>query len=207
MPDRYHSYADLAVHERDGEDYVVTVAPRPSPIAILALHGGGIEPGTSEVARALASERYSLYMFEGLKVSGGENLHITSTRFDEPRGLALVRSAEWALSIHGCMGEQPHVYLGGRDIEHLSLAKTYLEIAGFNASTQNHRFRAADPANLCNRGRSGKGLQLELSKGLRHTFFQDLDRRAGRQHPTRYFSEFLVALQQILSKIEIEISL
>jgi phage replication-related protein YjqB (UPF0714/DUF867 family) len=207
MPDRYQSYAELAMHERDGEDYEITVNPRNSPIAILAIHGGGIEPGTSEVAHALAGERYSLYLFEGLKVSGSENLHVTSTRFDEPRGLALVGSAEWVLSLHGCMGEQPHVYLGGRDSEHLSLAKRYLEDAGFNASTHNHRFRAADPANLCNRGRSGKGLQLELTKGLRHTFFQDLDRRAGRQRPTGYFSEFLFALQQILSKIEVEISL
>lgn len=207
MTDRYNSFIELARHEREGEDYEVTVIQRPGRIAILALHGGGIEPGTSEVALALAGGRYSLYLFEGLKITGAENLHITSTRFDEPRGLALVKSADWVLSLHGCTGEQSLVYLGGRDSEHIALAIALLEDAGFAASSQNHRFKAADPANLCNRGRSGKGLQLELTRGLRHTFFQELDRRAGRKHTTRYFSQFLIALQQIVSKIDVEISL
>ena len=31
------------------------------------------------------SKNYSLYLFEGLKSSGNKDLHITSTRFDEPR--------------------------------------------------------------------------------------------------------------------------
>jgi phage replication-related protein YjqB (UPF0714/DUF867 family) len=207
MLDRYHSYAELALREIDGKDYEVTAVQRSSPIAILALHAGGIEPGTSEIARALAGDRYSLYMFEGLKGSGGEYLHITSTHFDEPRALALVKSAEWGLSLHGCMGEQPMVYLGGRDTEHIPMAITLLKEAGFDASSHNHRFSAANPANLCNRGRSGMGLQLELTKGLRRSFFQDLDRRAGRQHQTEQFNKFLIAIQQIVSKIEIEMIL
>jgi phage replication-related protein YjqB (UPF0714/DUF867 family) len=206
MLDRYKSYIELAQHEIEGEDYQIITQLRPSPIAILAPHGGGIEPGTSEIAQALAGDCFSLYLFEGLKASGGEDLHLTSTRFDEPHGLALVKSAHWALSLHGCMGLSPIVYLGGRDREHIPMVKAFLKDGGFDASAQNHRFSASNPFNLCNRGRSGKGLQLELTKGLRSTFFQDLDRRSGRQHPTQYFSTFLIALQQIVSKIEIEIN-
>ena len=203
MLDRYNSYRELTQYEREGEDYQVIAVPRSNPIAILALHGGSIELGTSEIARALAGERYSLYLFEVLKISGGEDLHITSTRFDEPRGLALVRSAQWALSLHGCTGERPLVYLGGLDRDHIHMARFLLKEAGFEASAQDHRFSASDPANLCNQGRSRKGLQLELTRGLRLTFFKDLEHRSGRQQTTQNFSAFLVALQQIVSKIEI----
>ena len=206
MPDRYNSYRELIQHEREGEDYQVIVVPRPNPIAILALHGGGIEPGTSEIAQALAGERYSLYLFEVLKITGGEDLHITSARFDEPRGLALVRSSQCILSLHGCAGDHPLVYLGGLDREHIHMARQELKAAGFEASAQNHRFSASAPANLCNQGRSGKGLQLELTKNLRLTFFRDLEHRSGRQQTTQYFSAFVVALQQIVSKIEVAIN-
>jgi phage replication-related protein YjqB (UPF0714/DUF867 family) len=206
MLDRYKSYIELAQHEIEGKDYQIITRLRPSPIAILAPHGGGIEPGTSEIAHTLAGDRFSLYLFEGLKASGSEDLHLTSTRFDEPHALALVGTAHWALSLHGCMGLSRKVYLGGRDREHIPMVKAFLKDAGFDASEQNQRFSASSPFNLCNRGRSGKGLQLELTKGLRSTFFHELDRRSGRQHPTQYFSTFLIALQQIVSKIEIEIN-
>jgi phage replication-related protein YjqB (UPF0714/DUF867 family) len=206
MFDRYNSYHELAQHEKEGEDYQVVSILRPSPVAILALHGGGIEPGTSEIACALAGERYSLYLFDVLKGSGAEDLHLTSTHFDEPRGQGLVQSVQWALSIHGCIGDQPMVYLGGLDRKHTPLARRLLDEAGFEASAKNHRFSASDPGNLCNQGRSGKGMQLELTKGLRLTFFKNLETRFGRQQTTRSFSLFVIALQQIVSTIEAEIS-
>lgn len=43
-----------------------------------APHGGGIEPGTSEIADAIGGERGSFYTFGGLKSSGTADLHITS---------------------------------------------------------------------------------------------------------------------------------
>jgi phage replication-related protein YjqB (UPF0714/DUF867 family) len=45
-------------------------------LAILAPHGGGIEPGTSELAEAVAGEGLSFYAFEGLKRSGNAVLHV-----------------------------------------------------------------------------------------------------------------------------------
>ncbi len=206
MSDYYHTYDELTEHEIEGVDYRVVVQPRKNPIAVLALHGGGIEPGTSEIASALAGDRYSLYLFDVLKSVGCEKLHLTSTRFDEPRGLELVHSSHWVLSIHGCTGSHPQVYLGGLDKEHFPLVSQLLKGAGFEVAANNPRYGASDPSNLCNQGQSGKGLQLELTKGLRRTFFMDLERRAGRKQTTQNFSTFVIALQQIVGKIEIEIS-
>jgi phage replication-related protein YjqB (UPF0714/DUF867 family) len=207
MPDRYRSYNELAHHEVEGRDYEVHVAPRHSPIAIVAPHGGCIEPGTSEIATALADDRYSLFRFDGLKAAGSDTLHLTSTRFDEPRGLSLVKMSHWVMSIHGCLGGQPKIFLGGLDYESIHLARTMLMDSGFDASSSDHRLNGADPNNICNRGLSGKGLQLELTRGLRLTFFDDLDHRPGRQNPTDQFLVFLVALQEIVSKIEVEIKI
>jgi phage replication-related protein YjqB (UPF0714/DUF867 family) len=36
-------------------------------LAVVALHGGGIEPGSSEIANDIAGEESSFYAFEGLK--------------------------------------------------------------------------------------------------------------------------------------------
>ena len=36
-------------------------------------------------------------------------------------------------------------------------------------------------ANICNRGQSGRGCQLEISKGLRLTLFEGLGRRQGQR--------------------------
>jgi phage replication-related protein YjqB (UPF0714/DUF867 family) len=67
----------------------------------VAPHGGGIEPGTSELADAIAGSDLSFYTFEGLKSSGNTDLHITSTRFDEPMCLTLLASSSVVVTLHG----------------------------------------------------------------------------------------------------------
>jgi phage replication-related protein YjqB (UPF0714/DUF867 family) len=62
-------------------------------VAVIAPHGGGIEPGTSELATAIAGDDFSLYLFEGLKSAGNGELHITSTNFDEP--ISAKADMEW----------------------------------------------------------------------------------------------------------------
>src|SRR6476646_8006552 len=53
---------------------------------LVAPHGGGIEPGTSEILRALTDlSDWAWYEFAGfLRKGNKEALHITSTHFDEP---------------------------------------------------------------------------------------------------------------------------
>jgi phage replication-related protein YjqB (UPF0714/DUF867 family) len=171
MADRYDSFATLAANEIEGVDYRIRAMERASPIAIVAPHGGLIEPGTSEIAAAIAADRFSLYCFEGLTKVSGKSLHITSTRFDEPRALALVAASEVVIGVHGRKdrGDEASIWVGGlheslRDAICEALART-----GFKAKPvgEGHRLAGRDPANICNRGRYGAGVQLELPRTCR----------------------------------------
>lgn len=195
--DRYLHFADLAAHEQAGLDFDIQVIPRTSQLAILAPHGGGIEPGTSELATALAGDIFSLYIFEGRKRSGSRSLHITSTRFDEPRCLELLSRTEVAVTIHGCEGCSATVYTGGLNQSLQQQVIQHLFAAGFNALPDGPGRSGEHPQNLCNRSKSGQGLQLEITEGLRRQFFASLDRRGRRSH-TAQFDHFVLTLQSAL---------
>ena len=165
----YGCYADLALAHVEGADFNVRVRRRPeSSVAILAPHGGAIEAGTSEIACAVAGSEFNLYLFEGIRESGNyPALHLTSHRFDEPRCLGLLSACNHVMSIHGCRGDMPQVFLGGLDAELKETVCTALTAAGIEARLDGHRFRAVHPRNICNRGRRGVGVQLELTSALR----------------------------------------
>ena len=163
-------YHDLARHYREGVDYAVHVVPRErSGIAVLAPHGGRIEGRTSEIARLIAGDDHSLYLFEGLRATGDnfDCLHLASGRFDEPRALGLIASCDIVVTVHGYAASGPDVLLGGLNETLKREVAIALERTGLSYLTKGHRFPGTDPLNICNRGRSGKGLQLELSEGLR----------------------------------------
>src|SRR4051812_27648221 len=101
MADKYGNFGELAAHERSGIDYRVLLRRARTTFDIVAPHGGGVEPGTSELADAVAAETFSFYAFEGLKASGNADLHITSTHFDEPLCLALIRDCCTIVTLHG----------------------------------------------------------------------------------------------------------
>ena len=65
-------------------NFSVRYKDRDSAYAIIAPHGGGIEPGTTELAEAIARNDFSFYTFEGKKRTSNRDLHLTATRFDEP---------------------------------------------------------------------------------------------------------------------------
>jgi phage replication-related protein YjqB (UPF0714/DUF867 family) len=165
-------YHDLARHYREGVDYAVHVVPRErSRIAILAPHGGRIEGRTSEISRLIAGDDHSLYLFEGLRATGDnfDCLHLASGRFDEPRALGLIASCDIVVTVHGYAASGPDVLLGGLNEALKREVAIALEQTGISYLTKGHRFPGTDPLNICNRGRSGKGLQLELSEGLRRS--------------------------------------
>jgi phage replication-related protein YjqB (UPF0714/DUF867 family) len=176
MADLYHSFADLAACMREGVHYRIRAVERASPVVIVAPHGGKIEPGTSETAALIAADMFSLYCFESLV--SGRQLHITSTRFDEPMGLALVGASEIAIGIHGRAdsGDQQTVWLGGLHERLRDAIGTSLERVGFRTSTDHH-MQGKAPANICNRGRLRAGVQLELPRSLRNSFLSDASSR------------------------------
>lgn len=197
--DLYANFAQLAAAEHEGQDYRIEVYLRPSPVAILAPHGGGIEPGTAELATALAGDRHALYVFDGCKSGGSNQLHITSTRFDEPRCLDLLAQVKFAVAVHGCAGQRPAMYTGGRDTLLQRRVLRQLALAGFPVAPDGPARAGLHPHNLCNRGRHARGLQLELTEGLRRALFRSLDRR-GRRHPTPAFHQLVRALHTALEE-------
>jgi phage replication-related protein YjqB (UPF0714/DUF867 family) len=168
--DTFECYDDLAGRYTEGVDYTVQALRRErSQVAILAPHGGRIEGRTSEVARLIAGEEHRLYLFEGLRTTGDnfDCLHLASHRFDEPRALHLVANCDIVVAVHGYAAGGPDVLLGGlNESLKLEIAQA-LAANGFTYQMEGHRFPGRDPLNICNRGRSGEGVQLELSEDFR----------------------------------------
>src|SRR6516164_4559132 len=147
----YRCYADLAMAQVEGSDFNVRVQRRPeSAVAILAPHGGAIEAGTSEIARAVAGSEFNLYLFEGIRESGNyAALHLTSHRFDEPRCLALLAACDHVIAIHGCRGDTPQALLGGLDGVLKERICEAIGGVGIESRLHGHQFHAIHPRNIC----------------------------------------------------------
>jgi phage replication-related protein YjqB (UPF0714/DUF867 family) len=182
MVDRYDCFAALAAQEIEGVHYRIRIAARRSPIAVFAPHGGLIEPGTSEATLAIAEEIFSFYCFESLTLRAkGDGLHITSTRFDEPQALQLVQDCDVAIGVHGRKNgeDEASIWVGGLHEPLRDAIGAALMENGFRAKSvgAGHPLAGRDPGNICNRGRRGAGVQLELPRALRITFASEPGRR------------------------------
>jgi phage replication-related protein YjqB (UPF0714/DUF867 family) len=198
MIDSYDSFSTLTKHARQGRDFRVRLVERPGTTVIVAPHGGGIEPGTSEIAEAIARDDFSFYAFEGTKPRRNCELHITSTRFDEPKGITLITKSPRAISVHGEDSERQVVFLGGTDARILNQLRNSLAVTGFRVEKHRSPFlQGKDPANICNRAANGVGVQLELSRGLRLTFFASLS-KSGRRTKTERFHEFVASVRKVI---------
>jgi phage replication-related protein YjqB (UPF0714/DUF867 family) len=107
--DKYPNFESLRRAE-SAEDFRIDCRHRRSTVAIVAPHGGKIEPGTSTIAAAIAADDYCLYRFEGRKRRNNCDLHITSTQFDEPECLALISGCDQVVAIHGCQGDEERLH-------------------------------------------------------------------------------------------------
>lgn len=197
MNNRYGNFAELSAIEKSGLSFRLQVKNRRTACIIIAPHGGGIEPGTTEIATAIAGCSYSLYTFDGIRFSGNELLHITSTLFDEPRCLDLIQASSCVLVIHGCGGSEHRVHVGGLDTELGDRIIQSLRDANFIAARATARFSGTQPENICNRGKSGRGVQLEISEGLRHSMFEGLDQN-GRATTRAPFPAFVHAIRKAI---------
>lgn len=172
--DKYQNFEDLRLHEAEGKDFAIRLESLDVPVAVIAPHGGKIEPGTSQIATAIATGKYNLYCFEGCKRSGNCDLHITSTHFDEPRCRELIARCDVNVAVHGLDGKHQGVDVGGLDRALRDQISASLRSAGFEVSvvTSGHH-AAVGRSNICNQGRSGAGVQLEITRGLRDALTAD----------------------------------
>jgi phage replication-related protein YjqB (UPF0714/DUF867 family) len=170
----FSSYRELSRNRQEGRDFEIRKKQRNSNVAIIAPHGGTIEPVTSKLAVAIAGDSFSWYCFEGLRGNGG-NLHITSAKFDEPQCLELVAPCDVVVAMHGRKddGDPTVVHVGGLHDDLRRFISSELSGSGFSATTDSRKFPGRDPFNICNRGRTGQGVQLEMPRSLRDRLDND----------------------------------
>jgi phage replication-related protein YjqB (UPF0714/DUF867 family) len=203
VADLYASYTDLAAHETEGVSYVRRSVPVTGATwSSIAIHGGGIEAGSGETARAVGAGLMAHYEFAGIKSTGNTSLHLTSTRFDEPTCRAIVTSSLRCLSFHGYTGTAgvPETSLGGLDTATADRIRAALTRAGFLVIDAAQEINGSHPRNIANRTTSGVGVQLEISHALRASFFPDRDlthamRDTGRRTAT--FDRYVAAVRSV----------
>ncbi|MEU6475297.1 poly-gamma-glutamate hydrolase family protein [Streptomyces sp. NPDC047017] len=198
----YSSYAALAGAQIEGIDYQRTWRSSPiSTLLHLAIHGGGIEQGTSELASAAAGDVHDFYTFQGVKSANNGDLHITSTRFDDPQALSLTQGATHVISWHGAAGAAPVTNLGGLDYTLRDRIGQSLSEAGFAVQVANEEIDGNDLANICNKGLRGVGVQLEISTAQRQAFFLNGDlSRTNRDNMTSVFGAYVTAVTGAIAK-------
>lgn len=172
--DVYSSFRALAAKQKENVDYRISSYNGSQSTLVMAVHGGGIEIGTSELASNISKQTgCDFYAFEGIKDGSNWCLHITSTRFNEPLACKLVSKSDQTLSLHGCRGDKAITYLGGLDTKLGRTIKQHLEDAGFTVYKAPAHLDGKNPNNICNENKIGKGVQLELTRELRERFFDD----------------------------------
>ncbi len=197
--DSYKNFIELKHHAAEGRDFRVETVIGTTGVVIMAPHGGGIEPGTAKIAKAIAGDDHSYYAFLGLKPLNNKVLHIASERFDEPRAVALAMQSHTVVSIHGCRATAAVVYVGGLNGVLKNSIMGALQQSGFQAGhSPSASLGGIHSLNLCNRGSSGQGVQLEISGRLR----RQLVGSKGR-HPTRenvLFDAFTSTVRGVLAE-------
>jgi len=165
--DRYSSFKELQRHETLDKDYTLALCDAGSRVTIIAPHGGKIEPRTSDLARRIAGDNYNFYCFEGIKDEDNACLHITSHRFDEPGAVDLVSRSRVVVAVHACTGTAGLVHIGGLNKPLGRMIADELQNRAINVSFDHPRFQGTNPDNICNRGSTGIGVQLEVTRDLR----------------------------------------
>ena len=90
--------------------------------------------------------------------------------------MELVRAHDYVVAVHGCKGPKVITFLGGKDERLRNTICKWLKAAEFETGVHpKPRMQGVDPCNICNRGRRKRGVQLEISRGLRKRLTADRD--------------------------------
>ena len=184
---------------------------------VMAVHGGGIEAGTSEIALATAGFHpatltpsvdglgtHDFWLFEGLLPQGNGRLHVTASNYDDPIATELVRNARRCISLHGCTDRQANgkIQLGGLDHELRDLVLEELTTAYIAAEiSTNPMLDGSLPDNIANKTRIGGCAQLEMATSFRSSLY-GINTRPRRKHTTNdRFNRLVAALRRAMSRV------
>jgi phage replication-related protein YjqB (UPF0714/DUF867 family) len=186
---------------------------------VIAVHGGGIEGGTSEIGLAvagyhpatfaLATDCYGVHdfwIFEGLRSSCNSQLHVTSTNYDDPIALELVQNSRRCISLHGFADDDANgkSQIGGRDTELKSIVLEELTVAGIPAHiATDPELDGSNPDNICNKTASGAGVQLEMGTTYRASLFAPgcNTRELRKNNTNAAFCNLVGALRRAMSRV------
>ena len=218
------------IHERfDDSPGRTDEGPR---TVILAPHGGGIEPGTSELCLAVAGHHpanlpitppagvtYDYWMLEGIRPGDNRDLHVTSTGCDDLVAVRLCAGALCALSLHGFdpapefPASEQIVLVGGTNRTLKDLLVTLLDDAHIKVQAvgSGSEVDGDSPCNIVNRTlpvgtppAALGGVQLELSTPLRDAMFTENSRPRRKHTTTGVFWTFVAACRDALDRFEAE---
>ncbi|KGF26303.1 MULTISPECIES: poly-gamma-glutamate hydrolase family protein [Staphylococcus] len=172
--DKYHSMKELQNETIENEDWEIMTEDRDSDVTILAIHGGGIEPATSEIARVIANEgQFNYFVFNGIRTKGNNELHVTSINYDNDIAMNLVKSSERAVTIHGCLGEEDVAYIGGKDNQLKERIANELNQIGVEVKEAPNHMSGVQDDNIVNCTKNEVGVQIELTSSLRKSLFKN----------------------------------
>jgi phage replication-related protein YjqB (UPF0714/DUF867 family) len=194
-----------------------TDAPETQKI-VMAIHGGGIEPGTSEIALAVAGYHpdtlvasvddlglHDFWLFEGLLPSGNGKLHVTASHYDEPIATELVQNARRCISLHGCSDTQANgkIQIGGLDLELRDIVLEELTIAGIPAEiTTNKKLGGDSPDNIANKTKILGCVQLEMGTSYRSSLFGTNTQPQRKKTTNPQFWLLVEALRKAMSRVQ-----
>ncbi|HLR19591.1 MAG TPA: poly-gamma-glutamate hydrolase family protein [Staphylococcus sp.] len=174
MVDQFKSMTELMTYTSESVDWEIHTRQTEQPVIITAVHGGAIERGTTELAQAISeSGNYNYYTFKGVRRNKNNELHVTSRHFDEPKLMQMVNDNRYAISVHGCMGDKPEVYIGGKDqklIHHIKSQLSKIDVAAKDAPAHISGIHDDNFVNCC---QHKAGVQLELTARLRKDLFKN----------------------------------
>jgi phage replication-related protein YjqB (UPF0714/DUF867 family) len=190
MADTFQNFAELSAAYTEGTDFTVKYEKKGTDVAVIAIHGGGIEVGSSELMYAIQAQRptWSWYEFNARLSSGNSVLHLTSTHFDDQRAIDVVSSVDRVVSVHGAAGTEAKTLIGGLDVLTKDFIERELVKRGFvvEKATTESGIAGQEPLNIANRSKLG-GVQLELTTKQRAVLFKNEDTsRTWRENPANW---------------------
>jgi len=201
MSKPFNTFPELVLNCDVNLDYRVQVTDRGATATIVCIHGGAIEPLTSELAAAIAGVEYNLYDLPGLRPRDNRQLRIPVARFEEVRLFTLLKRSHIAVSIDGVPGADPVVYLGGSNALLKQILQDQLAQSGYQVSTPYTPGAAHDPARFYNAPIAG-GVILELSKALRAEMTAEPLSGRSWQQPTCWQGSFIRFVAAVRSALQ-----
>ena len=208
MADTYKSMTELMQNTVEGQDWDIETYDTDSDIISMAVHGGGIEIGTTELAKLVAEKgEYNFFSFTAKLPSNNSQLHVTSTNYDAPRIIDKIQDSSHSISIHGASGTEEYTYMGGGNTALKNLIWKNLTESGFDCRESPGNLAGVEPMNIANRTMLGMGVQLELSTEMRKAFFKDKDwsraKREDRSTWTLKLSRYADAIVKAVTEYKI----